>query len=283
MPIPQSSSAAQARTAVAERLKELRKDAGLHGHELAARCGWHKSKVSRLENGVTAPSDQDIRAWCGACGADDQAADLVARSRTAEAAYVEWKRIQRGGLLPMQEASRKLNHQTRLRRAYASFLIPGLFQTPAYASALLRTVGKFHEIPDDLEAAVESRMKRARVLYEGDHRFTMLLEESVLRYQIGDAECMAGQLGHLLSVMSLPAVSLGIIPSERPRTGMWTLESFNLYDDRQVLVELLSAKITVTAPSEIALYLKAFTELHKMAVHGAEARALITNALKALG
>ncbi len=40
----------------------------------------------------------------------------------------------------------------------------------------------------------------------------MLIEESVLRNVIGGADVMAGQLGHLITVASLPSVSLGIIP-----------------------------------------------------------------------
>jgi hypothetical protein len=47
-------------------------------------------------------------------------------------------------------------------------------------------------------------------------------------------------------------------------------------------VELLSAKVTITAPSEIKLYAKAFEQLSGMAVYGAKARALITSALAAL-
>ena len=40
----------------------------------------------------------------------------------------------------------------------------------------------------------------------------MVIEESVLRYQLGDAEIMAAQLGHLLSILAVPSVSLGVIP-----------------------------------------------------------------------
>ena len=47
-----------------------------------------------------------------------------------------------------------------------------------------------------------------RLLREGDHRFLVLIEESVLRNVIGGAEVMAGQLGHLITVASLP-VGLG--------------------------------------------------------------------------
>ncbi|MEU1201213.1 hypothetical protein ABZ446_34035 [Streptomyces sp. NPDC005813] len=38
----------------------------------------------------------------------------------------------------------------------------------------------------------------------------------------------------------------------------------------------------ITQPSEIVLYLKAFEQLHGMAVYGAQARALIVKAIDAL-
>lgn len=282
MPNYQSSSVETARKAVAAKLREVRLDAGLKGHELAARCGWHKSKVSRIENARTPPSDADIREWCTGCDAADQAADIIAASRTAASMYMEWKRLQRTGLRRLQESRIPLYERTKLHRGYASHVVPGLFQTPAYASALLSVISRFHRTPNDTSEAVDARMARARVLHDAGHRFTLLVEESVLRYQIGNAEAMAGQLGHLLSVMSLPAVSLGVIPFGARERSMWTLEAFNIFDDQRVHVELLTAQVTLTAPGEVAMYVRAFGELRELAVYGAEARSLITAALESL-
>ena len=40
---------------------------------------------------------------------------------------------------------------------------------------------------------------------------------------------------------------------------MWTVEGFIVFDDARVDVELLSARVTVTTPTEIALYVHAFS------------------------
>lgn len=282
MPTSPSSSAQAAREALAGRLKELRRDAGLTGHELAVRCGWHKAKSSRIENAKTAPSDADIQAWCAACGAGDDAVDLIAANRAAESMYMQWKRLHRTGLRRIQESYVPLYEQTRHFRVYCSNLVPGFLQAEGYATALLRSVAAFREAPNDVADAVAARLARSRVLREGDHRFAMLVEETVLRYQFGDAEAMAGQLGHLLSVMSLPSVSLGVIPANTPRT-VWAMETFNAFDDARVHVELLTAQVTVTAPGEVRDYLKAFKELQQLAVYGAHARSLITSAIDSLG
>jgi len=41
--------------------------------------------------------------------------------------------------------------------------------------------------------------------------------------------------------------------------------------------------VTVTAPGEVVIYLRAFERLTALAVYGAEARVLISDAISALG
>ncbi|MCX4783333.1 helix-turn-helix domain-containing protein [Streptomyces sp. NBC_01264] len=276
-----SSSAQTARLAVAARLREIMLDAGLQGQELAALCGWNGAKTSRIINAKTAPSDKDIRAWCTACGADGQAEDLIAASRAVDSMYVEWRRLTRTGLRRLQESAVPLYERTRHFRAYSSRVVPGVLQTEAYATALLATVADFRRTPDDVADAVTARLARSRIIRTGNHRFAILVEEGVLYYRLGSAETMAEQLRHLLSAMSLPAVSLGVIPFTAERS-MWPTETFNVFDDVQANVELLSAQVTVTSPSELALYVQAFDRFKDLAVHGARARALISRAIDSL-
>ncbi|MGK5640676.1 helix-turn-helix domain-containing protein [Streptomyces sp. URMC 126] len=282
MPVSPSSRVEAARKAVADRLREIRRDAGLYAKDVAERTGWYASKVSRLENATTPPSDDDIRAWCRACGAEDQAADIIAASRNADNAYVEWRRLQRTGLRRLQESYVPLFERTRVFRIYCSNVIPGLLQTEAYARALLSSITEFRETPDDVSEAVAARLARSHVIREGNHRFALLVEEAVLRHRVGDAATMAGQLGYLLSVMAFPSVSLGVIPFSAERR-MWMIETFSVYDDEQAQVELLTAQVNVTAPFEVRQYSKAFGGYARLAVHGAEARSLITSAVDALG
>ena len=284
MPLPPSSSSAwQARQALAARLGEIRKDAGLTGRALAALCGWHESKVSRIEHARTAPSADDIRVWCQHCAAPDETDELLAFLRSVEDMFVEWRRMERAGLKRAQEAVLPLWERTRIFRAYSSWLIPGAVQTPAYTKAILRAIAARRDLPDDTDEAAAVRADRLRLLREGDHRFFVVVEESVLRNVIGGADVMAGQLGHLITVASLPSVSLGIIPIGLERDLVWPVEDFWVFDDRQVNVELVSGWLTLTQPREIAMYAKAFSDLSDLAVRGAKARALITAAIDALG
>jgi len=271
-----------ARSAVASRLRGLRMEAGLTGRRLSARCGWHPAKTSRIEHAQAVPSEADIRAWCRACGADDEAADLVATSRTAGTMYLERRRVQRTGLRWTQESVVALYRRTRLFRVYCSTVVPGLLQTRGYATALLSSIARFQGIPDDIADAVSARLARSRVVRDEEHRFSLTVEESVLYSRVGDPEVMADQLDHLLTAMAFRSVTLGVIPSDAPRP-MRILETFTIYDDERVFVELLTAGVTVSSPREIADYARAFEELSRLAVFGAGARQLVARAITAHG
>jgi transcriptional regulator with XRE-family HTH domain len=282
MPISPSSSAQAAREAVAQRLKELRADAGITGPELAARCGWSHPKTYRIEGARTPPSANDIRRWCEACEAGSQADDIIAQSRTAESMYLEWRRKTRTGLKQLQHSYVPLFKATKQFRIYSPTMVPGLLQTEGYARGLMTSITRFRDIPNDVADAVAARLERSRIIHEPGHRFTMVIEEPVLHYRLGDPDAMAAQLGYLLTAGALPQVSLGIIPSTVQERPMWPQELFHVYDETLVSVELLAARVQVTQPSEIALYVKAFEQLRSMAVYGADARALIVKAIDAL-
>jgi len=281
MSVSPSSSAQTAREGVARQLRELRQDAGLTLVQLATTCGWSHSKASRIENAKTPPSSPDIVAWCRACAADGRAPDLVALSRDAETMYQEWRKRARTGLRQLQTSYQRLFEATRLFRVYTPTLVPGLLQTEGYTRAVLSSNARLLGVPDDSAEAALARADRSQIIHRAGRRFVFVLEEAVLRHQLGTADDMAAQLGHLLTAGALPAVSLGIIPMGRPRS-LWPQEVFHLYDDTLASVELLSAEVNITQPSEVALYEAAFGELRSMAVYGAEARALVVAAIDAL-
>jgi transcriptional regulator with XRE-family HTH domain len=274
-----SSSARQAREALGARLREIRQDAGLSGRALAAATGQHFTRVSKIENGVQAPSDLDIRNWCRACTAEQQIPDLIATARAVESAYLEFRRQARAGMKRVLGAHTLQRYQrTGLFRIYEHNVIPGLFQTAAYSAAMLSFWIGFLEVANDIDAAVTSRMDRQRVIYQRGKRFEVVLEEQALRTWFGTAEVQAGQLGRLLEVMSMPTVSFGIIPMMTERTAVASA-GFWIFDSSLVALETPTASVEVTRPQEIELYARMFEHLQAPAFYGSAARALIIKAL----
>jgi transcriptional regulator with XRE-family HTH domain len=274
-----STATKQAREALGARLREIRQDAQLTGRALASCCGWHFTKVSKLEHGTQNPSEDDLQNWCQSCDALDQLPDLIATARTIESMYVEWRRSLHSGMTHGQKARIPLYERTRFFRVYEPGVIPGLFQTADYASAIIAHVIELDQIPNDLEEAVAARMERQRVLYTGDRRFIVVLEEQALRTRVGDdATVMKDQLNRLLTITSQHQISLGIIPSTGHRYT-WVSVGFWIFDHHTVHIDTPSAELTITQRSEIAVFERKFLRHQQSAVYGREARSLINKAI----
>lgn len=275
-----SSIVHQAREVLGHRLRDLRRDAGLTGRQLATLAGWNSSKVSKVEYGKQTPTEDDIKTWCRHCAAPRQIPDLIASVRNIEAMYLEWRRTLRVGTKRRQEASIALEADTRLFRWYEPLLVPGILQTAEYAAAVMARVIEFYGIPDDLEAGVASRMERQQILYKGNHRFHLILGQQALLTSVGESGVMAGQLDRLLTILSLPRVRLGILPASAAYRV--PTNQFIMFDDRMVQVETVSAELTITQPREVALYAKSFEELSQLAMYGQGAKELLTARLARL-
>ncbi len=253
----------------------MRKEAGFTGRALAAATGQHYTRVSKIENGTQAPTPRDIEVWCRACGAEEHFPDLLASLRAIESAYQEFRRQGRSGMKRVLGAHTLDRYQqTSTFRIYEHNVIPGLFQTADYCAAMLSFWIGFLQTPDDLDAAVAVRMERQRVLYERGRRFAVVVEEQALRTWFGDDGVQAGVLDRLLAVMSLPNVSVGVIPLMAQRAGVAST-GFWIFDDVLVALETPTASIEVTRPQEIELYVRMFGHLQTAAVYGRQARAIV--------
>ncbi|WP_280330667.1 helix-turn-helix domain-containing protein [Nocardia wallacei] len=270
-----SSSVRDAREALGARLRDLRKDAGLSGVQLAELAGWQSSKISKIESGKQTPAEADIRIWCRHCKAKSQIPDLIATLRNLEAAYVEWKRI--AGIRRKQQQLHTLEEGTRLTRWFEPVIMPGLLQTPDYMRAMLTKVAAFYRHDEPVDDGIAARLERQHVLRHGNHRFNFVLAEQVLYTTVGSDDVMIGQLDHLLSVMRLPNVVVSIIPAMSDYQVPTT--NFVIFDRKVASVETISAELTITQPRELVLYEQVFQTLLDQAVVGEAARVLVGKAM----
>jgi len=244
--------------------------------------GHHFTRVSKIEHGVQRPTERDIREWCRLCSAGDQSADLLASLRSVESAYLEFRRQARAGMKRVLGAHTADRYErTSLFRIYEHNVIPGLFQTADYAASMLRFWIDFLQTPNNIDDAVAVRLERQRVLYRKGKRFAVVLEEQALRTWFGDATTQAGQLDRLLAAMSLPNVSVGVVPLMAQRGGVPSA-GFWIFDDSLVALETPTASIEVTRPREIDLYARLFDRLQAMSVHGGAARELVLRVVREL-
>lgn len=282
MTIDPTSSAAQARRELGARLRQLRKSAGLTGQALAEATGQHFTRISRIENGVQAPTERNIRDWCAACGAHDQIADLIATAHSVDSAYQEWTRLSRAGMRRLGELHSIASYQrTTTFRIHEPIVLPGIFQTETYIRQMLAFWYEFLDAPDDTDATVAMKTERTAIALSPVKRIAVVLGEQAIRTRYGTPEEHADQLTHLLSLMQLPFVTVGVIPADIQRRAVATI-GFWIFDRNAVALETPTAAVKVTRPHEIGRYLAMFDRLRKEAIHGRDARRLISSVLASL-
>lgn len=281
-----SSSAQAARERLAGQLRELRLAAGLSGRGFAQAAGCQPSKVSQIEKAVRSASMADIRLWCRVCGATpERTADLLAEQAAAARLWSAYRDLGRQtGLNATQKLlTGDIWERVRDYRTYQTKVIPGHLQTPAYMTGILTAVRREREVEgDDVADAVAERLSRQEYMRRTDRQFHFVIEEPVLWFRNFSVTVQRAQLTHLLTAMTIPSVSLGIIPMHPRRRAHRPRESFEIFDARQVNIEMLTGLLTLTYADEVRTYVRAWDDLDSIAVHHADARGLIRRALTAL-
>jgi len=265
----------QARGALGARLHELRAEAGLTGRGLAERLGWPQSKISKLENGKQTPTSTDLTAWAQAVGKPEAAGELVGRLRGLETRFRSWKRQLAAGHKVRQEASGTEESNAETVRAFEPSIIPGIFQTAAYARHVLTNFSELQQTAFDVEDGVRARLKRQATLYEPGHLFRVVVWEAALQTPYCPANVMVEQLDRLNGLIGLDTVQLGVLPlrvplKASPKHGFW------IFDERLVIAETVSAEMWLDDAADVALYSRLWEEFHAAAVYNRQARRLIS-------
>ncbi|MFE1346649.1 Scr1 family TA system antitoxin-like transcriptional regulator [Streptomyces sp. NPDC058757] len=262
------------RIALGARLAELRTDTGMDGKTFAARLGWQRSKVSRLQSGQQKPSPADLAQWAAAAGREDVLPELLARLRGLESQPQQWRRQLAAGHAPVQDRYVVEYRRATTARGYETSVIPGLFQTADYARHLLAQNAQLMRSPRDTEAAVQSRMRRQEVLYEAGRLYRVLIWEAALYAHVGPAETMAGQLDRLIGLIGMSTVELGVVPLRAPMP-LTPKHAFWIFEEQRVVVETINTELQYDGAEDVELYTRVWDTLAEHAVTGLQAQRLI--------
>lgn len=261
---------------LAERLRHVRKVAGLTGDQLASQLRWPRSKIPKLENGRQMPSESDIMAWTRACGQVDAAPALLESLSEAQAVHHQWRHKLRSGHAALQNDFDVLVRRANRICNFEILVIPGLLQTPGYARYRMLEAVRLHGTAEDqVEATVAARMRRQTVLYDTGKTFEFVITEAALQYLLCPPGVMLGQLDRLLIASGLDNVTLGIIPPGKELT-IAPMAGFLIADDTTILETFTS--MDTYQGAESAAYHRYADELLAQSVTGDDARALITSA-----
>lgn len=168
----------------------------------------------------------------------------------------------------------------RAFKNFAPAVIPGKYQTRAYATTRLSEARDLLVLPDTVTQTVDLRMARAQLIDDTERVFHAVIGESVLYGATADPEVMAEQLEHLLVLADKPNVRLGILPM-RARVPASPMTHIDIVDDQAVTIETMAVTYTITDAPEVAMYLRMFDEFAQAAAYGEQAAALIARAQSA--
>jgi transcriptional regulator with XRE-family HTH domain len=174
-------------------------------------------------------------------------------------------------------------------RWYEQALIPGMFQTEAYATAMFRTRRGITD--DEVEKNVGLRMERKRLLRRRDApTIEIIVDEAAIRRPIPDVEEMRHQLAHLVNTADAsPTVSLRILPLTAGASGA-TAGSFvvldfpdpghRLAEPTTVYIEGMTGALYLDKPHEVAAYTHTWDSLCSLALSERDSADLIATVIK---
>ncbi|MEU1572481.1 helix-turn-helix transcriptional regulator [Streptomyces collinus] len=250
-------------------LRALRTSAGLTSGEAARLVGWHQSKVSRIETGTSGVKPADVRLLLDAyVVADSQLRELLMALAGSDdsGGRQNWWHAYRGVLPPAYWDFISLESQAGAMRTLETTVVPGLLQTPEYARAVTRAA--VEGLPEDrLDTLVEVRLARQDVLRaDPPLRLSAVLDEAVLRREVGGPGVMARQLERLVEAARLPQVRLQVLPFTAGAhigvTGPFVIFSFSSTSDLDVVVlDHLTSSLYLERKEDLQAYTEAFNAL----------------------
>ncbi|MFE4856985.1 helix-turn-helix domain-containing protein [Streptomyces sp. NPDC056670] len=252
-------------TDIGQALRELRAASGKQAKVVARGAAMSPSKLSKIENGVLAPSVIDVERVLTALEvSEDIKAQLTGMARRMATEAVAWRLHRRSGLHKHQEAIKAIEASTTLLRVFQPSCVPGLLQTPEYVRGIFQGWGL---TGDAMEKTVGARLARQEALYDTDRSFHFLVTESVLRWRLISSLKMAGQLDRLIAASRMPNVTLGVLPMSARMPGLPTC-AYVLFDSRLATIEIPHAEITTSEILDTDLYLKRFRKFEQVAISG---------------
>ncbi len=178
--------------------------------QVAASMEWSLSKLIRIEGGGVSISVSDLRSLLALYEVTDggQVEELVGLARAAR--QRSWFTAYRDITSPSYVTFVGYEAAASIVRQFEPTIIPGQLQTEEYARAVT-----FEYAADRVDKLVEIRMRRQELLEESRQLFFFILDEAVIRRQVGaptNPGIMRRQLRKLVETARQPNITIEVVP-----------------------------------------------------------------------
>ncbi|MEV8336036.1 helix-turn-helix domain-containing protein [Streptomyces niveus] len=238
------------------RIRRFREDRGWSQDVLAEHLSYSSQHISAVETCRKPPTLPFARELDRAFGNAD----------TVDSFEREWRDIRHGSLL--EGFPEYVGHEGRAAeiRLFEIGIIPGLLQTPAYASALAG--GDVHRGTITPEQAAE----RVSVLAERQAKLVRLrpptvlvvMDESCIRRPVGGPEVMGEQLEHLVAFAALPNTMLQVAPYDIGERRPFNLPMNLLTQPDRTVLAYAESQIRGHLDRESTFVLAALSAYHQL-------------------
>ncbi|SEO19434.1 helix-turn-helix domain-containing protein [Actinacidiphila rubida] len=287
----EAATPALCRLQLANELRQLRLASGLKGAQVVTKMRWSPSKLTRLETGENSEvHPEDVAALCEIYRAEPETrARLIAYATVTKTRRDWWLSPEyRPVIGPGFKAFLDLEASASALQNYESEFVPGLLQTGAYVRIIHQ---RAHQgLPaEDIDRLVALRTTRQDVLSrpESPLKYTAILNEAVLRRQVGSSALMRDQLTHIVEVVeSRPNVRVQVVPfrlgAHAGMNGSFVVLQFpdQVALKPMVYMENLTEALVRRGDKDVERYSDAFTDLQALAPGPQESLSLIKEAIK---
>ncbi|WP_067567990.1 helix-turn-helix domain-containing protein [Nocardia acidivorans] len=178
----------------------------------------------------------------------DQAAKIAGATKGWWRAYSDQYFAHFDHYLSLESAA---NHLTTHQLA----LIPGLFQTPDYRRAIVRTA--YPDLsPVDVERRIELTVRRQERVQDSSFRIDAFLSEAIVRSKPTGPDVMAQQLMHLAELSERPNISIRMIPLDAESPLWLMVQAFALLEFPPLSNRVVEPPIVYAEGYEGALFLE---------------------------
>ncbi|MFE7117965.1 helix-turn-helix domain-containing protein [Streptomyces sp. NPDC057654] len=265
-------------------LRRLREGKGLYLEDAAEQLSCHAAKVSRIESGRSGIRQLDLRVLLDFYGVKDVKVREGWLALARESRRRRWWRELEDQLPQDFLDLIGLEEEVAGCRGFQPSVIPGLFQTEAYATAVIQG-GSTGPLDEGQQTKVRVRLERQKALtgrWPELLNVWMVLGEAALRQQIGGRDVLREQLLHLVEVAQLPNVTLQVLPFSAGacKGGMlpFSLYSFPAPTDLEVvLLESFTSHAYLEGPEDTAHYNSVFDHVRATALSPLDSEALIVS------
>jgi hypothetical protein len=238
--------------------------------EVATLLGWSESKLSRIETAHTGIRNRDLDRLLDVYEVSDQVRARI-RAVAGQSRQRAWWEAY-GDVLPnAYETYIGFEAEATSILSYEAQIVPGLLQTGEYASAVIQADGVYED--EEVHGQrVAVRMARQAVLTrEPPPQMLAILDEAVLRRQIGGPDVLRRQLLRLVEASERQMTTIQVLPfsagAHRALAGSFIILEFAGGSDHPLVYsEGMTGGVFRSRPEELRSYLMSFEALRASAL-----------------